>query len=75
MASREGAIARALALFDGNGFRDRLTELVAVPSTSQDPGHEADVQRYLEQTIRPWLEQLGFSPRCTRTHAPGSGRS
>ena len=61
MASREGAVARALAFFDGNGFRDRLAELVAVPSTSQDPGHEADVQRYLERAIRPWLEQMGFS--------------
>jgi acetylornithine deacetylase/succinyl-diaminopimelate desuccinylase-like protein len=61
MASREGAVARALAFFDGDGFRDRLTELIAVPSTSQDPGHEADVQRYLEQAIRPWLQQLGFS--------------
>ena len=54
MASREGAVARALEFFDGNGFRDRLTELVAVPSTSQDPGHEADVQRYLDGAIRPW---------------------
>src|SRR6185437_4862500 len=47
MASREGAIARALAYFDGNGFRDRLAGLVAIPSTSQDPAHEADVRRYL----------------------------
>ncbi len=61
MASRDGAIARALAFFDDHGFRDRLAALVAVPSTSQDPGHEADVQRYLEQSIQPWLERLGFS--------------
>jgi len=60
MATREGAITRALEFFDGNGFRDRLTDLVAV-STPQDPGHEADVQRYLDQAIRPWLEPLGFS--------------
>ena len=60
MASRDGAVARALAFFDGNGFRDRLADLVAVPSTSQDPGHEADVQRYLEGAIRPWLQRLGF---------------
>ena len=37
MASRDGAVARALAFFDGNGFRDRLADLVAIPSTSQDP--------------------------------------
>jgi acetylornithine deacetylase/succinyl-diaminopimelate desuccinylase-like protein len=61
MASRDGAVARALAFFDSNGFRDRLAALVAVPSTSQDPGHEGDVWRYLEQSVRPWLETLGFS--------------
>jgi acetylornithine deacetylase/succinyl-diaminopimelate desuccinylase-like protein len=61
MASREGAIARALAFFDGDGFRNRLAELVAVPSTSQDPGHEADVRRYLADAIQPWLERLGFT--------------
>ena len=47
MASRDGAVARALDSFDNNAFRDRLAELVAIPSTSQDPGHEADVDRYL----------------------------
>ena len=61
MGTREGAIGRALEFFDGNGFRDRLAELVAIPSTSQDPGHEADVQRYLDGAIRPWLERMGFT--------------
>ncbi|HEY1932605.1 MAG TPA: M20/M25/M40 family metallo-hydrolase [Acetobacteraceae bacterium] len=60
MPSREGAIGRALTFFDSNGFRDRLVALVAIPSTSQDPGHEADVRRYLADAIRPWLERLGF---------------
>ena len=59
MASRDGAIAQALAFFDGGGFRDRLAELVAIPSTSQDPGHEADVDRYLRETMQPWLARLG----------------
>src|ERR1700733_6131485 len=61
MGTRAGAIGRALEFFDGTGFRDRLAELVAIPSTSQDPGHEADVQRYLDTAIRPWLERLGFT--------------
>jgi acetylornithine deacetylase/succinyl-diaminopimelate desuccinylase-like protein len=61
MGTREGAIARALDFFDSNGFRGRLAELVAIPSTSQDPGHEADVQRYLAEAIQPWLERLGFT--------------
>ncbi len=61
MGTREGAIARATQFFDGGGFRSRLSELVAIPSTSQDPGHENDVQRYLDGAIRPWLERMGFS--------------
>ena len=59
--TRDGAVARALSLFDSGEFRARLAELVAIPSTSQDPGHEADVQRYLNDAMRPWLERLGFS--------------
>jgi len=61
MATRERAIARALAAFDDGGFRDRLAALVAIPSTSQDPNHRADVRRYLENGIRPWLERMGFT--------------
>src|SRR5579872_3329792 len=61
MGTREGAVARALSFFDSNGFRDRLSELVAIPSTSQDPGHEADVKRYLDGAIRPWLARMGFT--------------
>ena len=53
MATRDGAIARVTRFFDGDGFRDRLAELVAIPSTSQDPGHEADVQRYLDDGDPP----------------------
>jgi acetylornithine deacetylase/succinyl-diaminopimelate desuccinylase-like protein len=61
MATREGALARATQFFGGGGFRDRLADLVAIPSTSQDAGHDADVQRYLDTAIRPWLERMGFS--------------
>jgi acetylornithine deacetylase/succinyl-diaminopimelate desuccinylase-like protein len=61
MASRDGALARALTHFDSGGFRDHLAELIAIPSTSQDPGHEADVRRYLADAIQPWLERMGFS--------------
>ena len=61
MGTRAGAVSRALDYFDSNGFRDRLAELVAIPSTSQDPGHGADVARYLEAAIGPWLERMGFT--------------
>ena len=42
MATRDGAIARALGFFDRGGFRDHLASLVAIPSTSQDPAHAAE---------------------------------
>ncbi|MBV9735924.1 MAG: M20/M25/M40 family metallo-hydrolase [Acidisphaera sp.] len=61
MSTREGAIARARAFFDGGGFRDRLAALVAIPSTSQDPAHAAELDRYLGEAMRPWLERLGFT--------------
>ncbi len=61
MGTRDGAIARATRFFDGGGFRGHLADLVAIPSTSQDPGHEADVQRYLADAIQPWLERMGFA--------------
>ena len=73
MPSREGAVARALDFFDNSGFRDRLAELVAIPSTSQDPGHEADVERYLDAAIRPWLERMGFSVRIHPNPVAGFG--
>ena len=50
MASRDDAIGRALTFFDGDGFRDRLAELVAIPSTSQDPAHMPDLRRYLSRS-------------------------
>jgi len=61
MGTRNTAIARALAVFDSGAFRDRLARLVAIHSTSQDPGHESDVLDYLESAIGPWLEQLRFT--------------
>ncbi len=61
MPAREAAIAAALASFDAGHFKRRLAELVAIPSTSQDPGHGADLAHYLEAAIAPWLQRLGFT--------------
>ncbi|MEO8715470.1 MAG: M20/M25/M40 family metallo-hydrolase [Acetobacteraceae bacterium] len=73
MGTRNGAIARAVAHFDDGGFRARLSELVAIPSTSQEPEHAPDVARYLDAAIRPWLEQLGFAVAIHPNPEPGGG--
>ncbi|MDE2198418.1 MAG: M20/M25/M40 family metallo-hydrolase [Rhodospirillales bacterium] len=70
---RAQAIAAALADFDAGHFRARLAELVAIPSTSQDPGHEADVQRYLADGIAPWLRAMGFTVAIHPNPRPGFG--
>jgi acetylornithine deacetylase/succinyl-diaminopimelate desuccinylase-like protein len=61
MPSRSDAIDAALEFFDDGRFAERLGRLVAIPSTSQDPGHEADLHTYLHQGISPWLEAMGFT--------------
>jgi len=73
MGTRDGAVARALAYFDSGEFRDRLTRLVAIPSTSQDPAHAPDVERYLTDAIQPWLEQMGFTVEIHPNPEPGFG--
>jgi acetylornithine deacetylase/succinyl-diaminopimelate desuccinylase-like protein len=60
MGTRDGAIARARTFFAG-GFRDLLANLVAIPSTSQDPAHAEFLEVYLAQAVAPWLQRLGFT--------------
>jgi acetylornithine deacetylase/succinyl-diaminopimelate desuccinylase-like protein len=71
--TRAGAVDRALRFFDDGHFRDLLAQLVAVPSTSQDPAHAADVAAYLDAHIRPWLLRLGFDVEVHPNPQPGFG--
>jgi acetylornithine deacetylase/succinyl-diaminopimelate desuccinylase-like protein len=73
MGTREAAIADAMQFFDGDGFRERLSALVAIPSTSQEPEHEPDVRRYLDAAIQPWLERMGFAVEIHPNSAAGFG--
>ncbi len=73
MPSRATAVARAQAFFDTGAFRDRLAELVAIPSTSQDPAHAPDVHRYLHDAIQPWLMRLGFTVEIHPNPVAGFG--
>lgn len=73
MAGREQALAQAAGFFDSGAFRDRLAGLLEYRSTSQDPGHDADLRRYLETGIRPWVEGMGFSTAIHDNPEPGFG--
>ncbi len=73
MGTRDAAIQRSLTYFDAGKFRDHLAKLVAIRSTSQDPGHEAEVFRYLNEGIRPWIERVGFTATIFDNPRPGFG--
>ncbi len=69
--SREGAIARAQACFDGGRYLQELRRLVAVPTESQMPERLPDLYRYCEQTVPPLLQDIGF--RCQVLDNPQRG--
>jgi acetylornithine deacetylase/succinyl-diaminopimelate desuccinylase-like protein len=73
MSTREGALTRAATFFDNGGFKALLTDLVAIPSTAQEEGREADLDRYLNGAIRPWLERLGFEVQVRPNPLEGFG--
>ncbi|WP_428536903.1 M20/M25/M40 family metallo-hydrolase [Rhodopila sp.] len=73
MGTREGAVASALKHFDDGHFHHHLAELIAIPSTSQEPDHAADVQRYLHEAIQPWLERMGFVVEILDNPVAGHG--
>jgi acetylornithine deacetylase/succinyl-diaminopimelate desuccinylase-like protein len=73
MPTRDGALARAASFFDDGGFKALLAELVAIPSTAQEEGHAADLDRYLNGAIRPWLERLGFAVQVRPNPLEGFG--
>jgi acetylornithine deacetylase/succinyl-diaminopimelate desuccinylase-like protein len=59
--SRDGAIARARAHYDGGDFLADLRRRVAFPSTSQEPEHAPVLRRYLQEEMAPSLAPLGFT--------------
>jgi len=73
MPSRDAALARAAAFFDEGGYKTLLTDLVAVQSTAQEPGFEAELDRYLAAHIKPWVERLGFTAAIHPNPEPGFG--
>lgn len=61
--TREAAIRAAEAHFDSGAFIDHLARLVAIPTESQRPEGAPALVRYLEEAMRPMLEEMGFACR------------
>ena len=58
---RAAAIEAAKALYDDGTFLARLATLVAVPTESNPPAHQADLIRYCTHGLGPMAEQMGFA--------------
>ncbi len=72
---RTGAIDRALAYFDderGGYFKD-LSELVAIPTESQNPARLPEMRAYLEGPIGTRLARIGYALRIYDNPLPGCG--
>lgn len=73
MGTRDGAIGRAQRFFDEGGFRDLLSSLVSIPSSSQEAERAPEMRRYLAEAIIPWLERLGFTTQVHENPDPDFG--
>jgi acetylornithine deacetylase/succinyl-diaminopimelate desuccinylase-like protein len=70
---RKAAIDNALKVFDSGAFQQKLAALVNISSTSQDAAYAAEVARYLQEAIRPWLEHMGFAVEIYPNSHPAGG--
>ena len=66
--SRDKAVARAEAHFDSGAFKADLARRVAIPTESQNPERATALARYIEEEMRPTLEDMGFT--CEILHQP-----
>lgn len=71
--SRAAAIEHAARSFTSGEFREILARRVAMPTESQDPGHEADLRAYLAEEIAPDIARLGFTSEIIDNPVAGRG--
>ena len=70
--TRAQAIAAAAGYFDRGTFKADLARRVAIPSESQNPEAQPELQRYLRDEMIPAFEALGFQTRVIeQAGAPG----
>ena len=63
--TRQSAITAAHKYFDDGGFHADLARRVAIPTESQNPERQAELERYLESEMSESLARLGMQSRCS----------
>src|SRR5947209_6577696 len=61
--TRAAAITAAEKYFDSGGFLADLGRRVAIKTESQNPGRQAELERYLEAEMSESLAKLGMTSR------------
>jgi acetylornithine deacetylase/succinyl-diaminopimelate desuccinylase-like protein len=64
--SRQDAIARATQYFESGGFATDLARRVAFKTESRNKARAGDIDAYLQDEIRPFLEEIGFAVQLER---------
>ena len=67
--SRQDSLNTSAEFFDGGGFAKLLAEQVQHPTESRNPDRGSELRAYLSDTLKPYLEQLGFSCRILNNPA------
>ncbi len=71
--STDRAQSLAADYWDSGAFLDNLCALVALPSESQNPAAGAELRRYLEQGLSPYLQEPRFEVRILDNPESGGG--
>ena len=72
-STRDEALARARAHFDGGDFQADLQRRIAIPTESQEPSQRHELYRYLLSEIGPWLRRYDFSIELFENPDPAGG--
>lgn len=70
--TRETVIRAALAELDSGRFKADLARRVAIPSISREAAHKGELQRYIDEELKPVFTRLGFAmTELAHPAAPG----
>ena len=71
--SRRDAILRSANYFDDGGFLDDITELVKIPTESQNTKGIKHCEKYLHERMIPIFTQMGFDTKLYKNPVDGFG--